>query len=1226
MSSGRTALRQTSEDFQTYVQSLGALAVTALAGPDVTVVSANAALQSVTTNSLILDHLIGKMSVNNFSRSAAVGTACVILDGVKGENCTPLATTVAYCTQMRWATSRTPSADIAMADDPTRSVLRPQTTLTAEATGRLRFVVNPDAYPGPMEAGSFERIRILSESKRDRRKLTTLSKDASDVLKQARRRVYNAWEVEDAELYKLELHVKKLARCCVIFTVPQRRCLPQELIKEIDEIYYRLQWQKIHDEVVEFFAMISENKFGTANVAPPVPAQIKSEDELTEAQMAYIKFMRHRGLDVDANDTVAGGQAGADLVTFTRNITAPYQQLYKYLFDDKNANSLYQRPGTVGSLTVAQVRSTTSRLLNDYRVLCEPERAVKASAEALLQQLNITDYKLKPNLTAPLVQAAQMCATADAGSAVMLLTASMGGNIETAAIGDHYGGGDRGGGANRTRDTDEDKEADENNGYKSSNNLTLKDIVKGMHVPERLKGADRVKAQEIIDDARDGNYPYLPSKQSEGLAADDPFANVDYAEWFKWKGFGARKHYCIQYARSKARGKKRKQDETAAVESSEGDSEDEQVYTRERPPARRRQKSRSQRAREANDKSKDKKFTELSDKVSSLMELAKSLAKNRGPEIVNALELPEGVDPDLAALMQQMHGSASDGEADAAAAVDGVQLTKKKKKPKYMITQLAAIADLAGEHEPVQQSIHDLAKTPALSVNGLAGLFLVMGLLAAFFMLAACTSAPALLATGACVVTYNFATPPKSVVTLGCAIAALFALVLLLLHGPTSSPAGARISFIATAPTVISANSTCSIGARAVCTNAEIDQAFTYHALGTVGTGWAAADSVILGEELYNGATELTVTNYTDEAITLDCTNELAAVSSEPIVPDATSASIFSLEHIANIVHGWTRTDFVASVLFNRVSDIDAMSRLDGPSDENRTFFYVHDAMGNKIGQCLADSGSTSALFVRSEFMTVLNKSDRVAWINPFGSDKQRLHKLVTYNKGAGPSIIGQCGIYITVNVKAPGATTDKFEEVLVTAYIISGTSPGADLLAGCRWLGSKGLIPLATARDGKLKTEVLTEYNTLPNDSLPQVVLDAICKPASAPQGFMLYPAHRANVTSAVQNQMSTRVQLGQPVAPLGQRTHLNRTTGAAAMDLETNTDGAAAEEVELGVQRDQDLIDAVQQLVNQYHGNVEDIVGALASESGTSRNEAGEHVNWACSHGVKLYQSDDL
>ena len=66
-------------------------------------------------------------------------------------------------------------------------------------------------------------------------------------------------------------------------------------------------------------------------------------------------------------------------------------------------------------------------------------------------------------------------------------------------------------------------------------------------------------------------------------------------------------------------------------------------------------------------------------------------------------------------------------------------------------------------------------------------------------------------------------------------------------------------------------------------------------------------------------------------------------------------------------MHGLTRADFVASVLFNRVSDIDAMSRLDGPSDENRTFFYVHDAMGNKIGQCLVDSGSTSALFRRSE-------------------------------------------------------------------------------------------------------------------------------------------------------------------------------------------------------------------------------------------------------------------
>ena len=99
--------------------------------------------------------------------------------------------------------------------------------------------------------------------------------------------------------------------------------------------------------------------------------------------------------------------------------------------------------------------------------------------------------------------------------------------------------------------------------------------------------ADRVKAQEVIDDARDGNYPYFPSKQSTGLAADDPFANVDYAEWFKWKSFTARKHCCIQYARSKGRYKnKRKQDETAAIESSSDDSEDDQAYTRERAPAK----------------------------------------------------------------------------------------------------------------------------------------------------------------------------------------------------------------------------------------------------------------------------------------------------------------------------------------------------------------------------------------------------------------------------------------------------------------------------------------------------------------------------------------------------------------------------------------------------------------------------------------------------------------
>lgn len=109
-----------------------------------------------------------------------------------------------------------------------------------------------------------------------------------------------------------------------------------------------------------------------------------------------------------------------------------------------------------------------------------------------------------------------------------------------------------------------------------------------------------------------------------------------------------------------------------------------------------------------------------------------------------------------------------------------------------------------------------------------------------------------------------------------------------------------------------------------------------------------------------------------------------------------------------------------------------------------------------------------------------MNEQNRTAWLWSYDSQKRSEHKLVTYAATTSaknqPSIVGQWGGYITVNIRQPGDDADRFVEILVTAFIITGTSPGADMLAGCRWLGEKGLILLPTVKANKIKTEVLLQ------------------------------------------------------------------------------------------------------------------------------------------------------
>ena len=306
------------------------------------------------------------------------------------------------------------------------------------------------------------------------------------------------------------------------------------------------------------------------------------------------------------------------------------------------------------------------------------------------------------------------------------------------------------------------------------------------------------------------------------------------------------------------------------------------------------------------------------------------------------------------------------------------------------------------------------------------------------------------------------------------------------------------------------------------------------------------------------------------------------------------------------------------NTISRRITDITAMSRLFGPMDEHRTYFNVYGSSMQVMAHCLADSGSTSSLFIRSEFVKKMNADNRTAWLWSYDSQKMSEHKLVTYAATGGqkaPKIIGQWGGYITVEVRQPGATEGTFVEILATAFIIAGTSPGADLLAGCRWLGCKGLIPLSTAKSNNLTNEVLLQFDALVDDTQPQVVLDFFCNPSTAPVNFKINEMYRSRLASAVARQQSTSVS---PSAA-------SITDGAAAMELEQQQEHDHAEPNHHPLGYDDELVNTVSHLIRGLNGNLTAVAKALAASSRVQEAEAHRRVTWACANGATLFDGSN-
>ena len=162
-------------------------------------------------------------------------------------------------------------------------------------------------------------------------------------------------------------------------------------------------------------------------------------------------------------------------------------------------------------------------------------------------------------------------------------------------------------------------------------------------------------------------------------------------------------------------------------------------------------------------------------------------------------------------------------------------------------------------------------------------------------------------------------------------------------------------------------------------------------------------------------------------------------------------------------------------------------------------------------------------------------------------------------------------------------------------------------MLAGCRWLGEKGLILLPTVKANKIKTEVLLQYDALIDDTLPQVVLDYFCNPDKAPANFKISETYRSKLASAVSRQQSFTVATARPVA----------NDGAAAMEVEQqpNQDPLPG--------YDEQLVSTVSHLIQGFDGDLSRVASALASAAKIPEAEAHRRVSWACANGATIFDA---
>ena len=368
---------------------------------------------------------------------------------------------------------------------------------------------------------------------------------------------------------------------------------------------------------------------------------------------------------------------------------------------------------------------------------------------------------------------------------------------------------------------------------------------------------------------------------------------------------------------------------------------------------------------------------------------------------------------------------------------------------------------------------------------------------------------------------------------------------------------------------------------------AEFNVVDEYTVLGSNRSEWKASNVTITSADLRKGIIDVTVTNNTDVELTVKLGEELAFARG----PLGTTAQAREAPRAPLIL----RARCTTWSPLTRSWTTPTPSTTTRSPDASRTSPPCHDSTGRW----------TSSLFIRSEFVKKMNEQNRTAWLWSYESQKRSEHKLVTYAATTSaknqPSIVGQWGGCITVNIRQPGDDADHFVEILVTAFIITGTSPGPDMLAGCRWLGEKGLILLPTVKANKIKTEVLLQYDALIDDTLPQVVLDYFCNPDKAPANFKISETYRSKLASAVSRQQSFTVATARPVA----------NDGAAAMEVEQQPKQVYHSDLDPLPGYDEQLVATVSHLIQGFDGDLNRVASALASAAKIPAEEAHRRVS---------------
>ena len=1189
----------TSDELKLEVMTAAAKVRTRLEGDNVNDVGGLEIMTQEVTTVGLLQFLLSRKAKHLYAQTMFVPTGMLIILGDAKDGKLHLSITEQDRDDLQLAGPGT-KRDLIAVDPvgdrpPTKNVLGENDMNPSE----LRYRKDPDKH-FRLSKSSMRRLKELVDEKSDWPKLPPKGDDRrKDELT---RRI-----AVDNDIIKYKRRLVKFAETGVLLTPEERELLPTEVLDAMAKEYFLAQARVANALSRVLIKKITANHFGSQHLQKQAPMSISDpQTELIGAMQSKLEAMESGGFDVYGSNDKQGRMAVRSFVEWLYSLLHPHHKLFAKVFDQYNPRSLFTllSGGDAEELarfkTVPDVIGATGTILQRFLAAGAPERLAEVNARLTLKDLGRTDHdtvKLANDMNPDVLTAARVCSTrGDKPGAIKLL----------------LGGVEHEGQDVAAMDTQPTK-------------LSKEYVIGHLQLPHKFKG--NRKAEQCLARARGGEYPYL--------MRFDLDEEVKLGEWCDLTDPAERAEWCRAYITIKRAVNPPKRTGAAAV-----DLEDEDLDAVEgtswavdtKPTSRDSRKRGGKKVKQAK-KAKaakalkaaralvaaadlqgvDKRKTDNSKpgrkkkrKPKQDPTIAKLEGQLKGMAMAVASITKTGSDggdgdwmkdfpTDMQALCDESGGS---GKKRKATAEDGAKAIAALDK---LGLKVAAIESDEAKVEPMV-SAHDIVNSTPKVMFGLRLLTAAL-VVAAVVTVWGLVGAPAAIVTGACVLsTSNVKMPSYDYITIACVVTIVAASLALICRGTTAGvaqPAHSVVSLAVLQTGHLPPFSTTSVVVGTMAYNMTISASTTYVIAGEkelVGA-WTAAREVVRGDQLLDGTLEISLINLSNESIEIDAGTHVANL----LLPPAGEEKAAPLEHTYSIAES-----FVALVAPNtgrEVFDLRHMSRLDGPTLEQRAYAYFYDANCNILGKCLMDSGSSSAMFIRKEAVSSMNKNGSTWYVHLYDEQKINEHKITTYDKGSSqPRIVGQWGGTVVFHVKAPGSETGEFKEVFVNAFVIEGTAPGPDLLGGCRFMGAHGIIVKPNMSMGTVTNEVMCRYTILTDDSLPTAVLNEIAKPGS--QHVKIFSGKRDMLASAVQRQVSREERAG--VAPAS--------NGAAAMDLEV------AEEVGPTRRMDAQLVYTVQHLYDQCGGSIPQVVKTLATMNNIEVATAQEQVSWAVKNGVVL------